>query len=436
MNLMDDDSRTIDVEPIRLLTRVTCPHCWETFPPEQVLWISEHVELLGDPMLGPERQQRFLPSRFTVEGDAVNAKGMTCRDLACPHCHLPVPRAMLEMEPLFYSILGSPASGKSYFLTTMTWQLRQVLPMHFHVAFTDADPTANRVLNACEESLFLNPDETKLVPLGNLIRKTELQGELYDTVAYGQQTVSYPRPLLFTMQPREGHSRNDSAKLARMLCLYDNAGEHFQPGQDTASSPVTRHLARSRAVLFLFDPTQDPRFRSACRGAASGHGGAAPSAGRLSRQETILNEAAARIRRHAGLPHTAPFDRPLVVVLSKLDEWNHLLDTEAKGDPWRTVDHVAGVNMDRIEHLSELLRRILLHYCPETVAAAESFARDITYVAVSSLGPNIQLDPVSGLPAIRPAEIQPTWVTVPLLYCISRASSRLIPRFVKRSKPG
>ena len=42
-----------------------------------------------------------------------------------------------------------------------------------------------------------------MIPLGNLIRKTELQGELYDTVAYGQQTVSYPRPFLFTMQPQE-----------------------------------------------------------------------------------------------------------------------------------------------------------------------------------------------------------------------------------------
>ncbi len=280
MTRTEHDHRPTEAEPIRLLTRVTCPHCWETFPPEQVLWISEHVELLGDSRLGPERQQRFLPSRFTVDGDAVDARGMTCRSLACPHCHLTVPRAMLEMEPLFLSILGSPASGKTFFLTTMTWQLRQVLPMHFHVAFTDADPTANRVLNACEESLFLNPDETRLTPLGNLIRKTELQGELYDTVAYGQQTVSYPRPLLFTMQPREGHSRADSAKLTRMLCLYDNAGEHFQPGQDTASSPVTRHLARSRAVLFLFDPTQDPRFRSASRTSASTSGA---SAGRTDR---------------------------------------------------------------------------------------------------------------------------------------------------------
>jgi hypothetical protein len=303
------------------------------------------------------------------------------------------------------------------------------------VAFTDADPTSNRMLNAWEESLFLNPDETRPIPLGHLIRKTELQGELYDTVAYGQQTVSYPRPFLFTIRPQKGHSHADSSRLARMLCLYDNAGEHFQPGQDTTSSPVTRHLARSRSVMFLFDPTQDPRFRAACHGTSAGDG-AAQHAGRLSRQETILNEAAARIRRHAGLPHSAPYDRPLVVVLSKLDEWNHLLDTDGGGDPWRTQGGVTGVDMDRVDHLSGLLRRILLHYCPETVAAAEAFARDVTYIAVSSLGPEIRQDPASGLPAIRPADIQPTWVTTPLLYCISRASSRLIPRFVRRTKAG
>ncbi len=434
MSLIEDEPQTVQAEPIRLLTRVICPHCWETFPPEQVLWISEHVELLGDSMLGPERQQRFLPSRFTVGGDAIDARGMTCRNLACPHCHLAIPRALLEMEPLFFSILGSPASGKSYFLTTMTWQLRQILPMQFHVAFTDADPTANRLLNAWEESLFLNAEESHPIPLGNLIRKTELQGELYDTVAYGQQTVSYPRPFLFTVRPQKGHAHADSGRLARMLCLYDNAGEHFQPGQDTTSSPVTRHLAHSRAVMFLFDPTQDPRFRAACRGSSTFSDGMAQNAGRLSRQETVLNEAAARIRRHAGLPHSAPYDRPLIVVLSKLDEWNHLLDTDRDGDHWRTQGGVTGIDMDHIEHLSELLRRILLHYCPETVAAADAFAKDVTYIAISSLGSKVARDPSSSLPSIRPAEIQPISVTAPLLYCLTRTSSRLIPRFVKKGR--
>jgi hypothetical protein len=185
--------------------------------------------------------------------------------------------------------------------------------------------------------------------------------------------------------------------------------------------------------LFVFDPTQDPRFRSACRSAGSGT--KAQPAGRLSRQETFLNEAAARIRRHAGLAHTAAYDRPLIVVLSKLDEWKHLIDTERGGESWRSQADGTGVDIDRIEHLSDILRGILLHYCPETVAAAETFARDVTYIAVSSLGDQIETDPTTGLAAIRPKNIQPHWVTAPLLYILSRTSSKLIPRLVRRNKP-
>jgi hypothetical protein len=418
---------------VKLLSQVTCPHCWEQFAPENVLWISEHVELLGDPRLGPEQQQRFLPSRFTVDGDAIDARGMICRNLACPSCHLPLPRGMLEVEPLFFSILGSPASGKSFFLTTMTWQLRQVLPREFKVTFTDADPTSNRVLNECEESLFLNHDESKLIPLGNLIRKTELQGELYDTVAYGEQAVSYPRPFLFSMQPREGHPANDPSSLSRILCLYDNAGEHFQPGQDRAASPVTRHLARSRAIFFLFDPTQDPRFRAACRGMQKGNSGQQNA--RLTRQETILNEAAARVRRYAGLAHNAQYDRPLVVVLSKFDEWSSLIDWTDKNDPWKTQGKMTGVDVDQINQRSTRLREILHSYCPETVTAAESFARDVTYIAISSLGPGVEVDPETGLVGIRSRNLQPAWVTVPIIYCLSRVLPGLIPRLLRRGKP-
>ena len=175
---------------------MTCPHCWERFAPEQVLWISEHVDLLGDPLLGPEQQQRFLPSRFTIDGDAIDSRGMTCRTLACPQCHLPIPRAMLEMEPLFVSILGAPASGKSYLLTAMTWQLRQVLPLHFKVAFTDADPASNRVLNECEESLFLHPRRVRARssgqpdPQDRASRRAVRHGRLWS--ADGQLSASVP----------------------------------------------------------------------------------------------------------------------------------------------------------------------------------------------------------------------------------------------------
>ena len=418
---------------LKLLPQVSCPHCWERFSPHEVLWVSEHVNLLGDPFLGAEQQQRFLPSRYTLQGDAIDAKGLICRSLACPRCHLPVPRAMMEMEPLFISILGAPGSGKSYFLTAMTWQLRQLLPLHFKVGFTDADMEANRALNGYEESLFLNPNESEVVSLDKLILKTETQGTLYEQVSYGQRTVTYPRPFLFAMQPQEGHPAGDPARHSRMLCLYDNAGEHFQPGQDKASSPLTRHLAQSRALLFLFDPTQDPRFRAVCRGGDSP--GATSRAARMSRQETILSEAAARIRRLSGLAQGSKYDHPLVIVIAKFDEWAHLLGVDDDSDPWRAQGNMTGVDVEKIERMSGRLREILLKYCPETVTAAESFAKEVTYIAVSSLGGQMELDPNSGLPGIRPRNIRPHWVTVPLLYSISRVLPALVPRLVRRAKP-
>jgi len=316
-----------------LLDRITCPHCWEHFAPEKVLWISEHQDLLGDPKLGPEQQQRFLPTRFTVTGEAVDARGFACQQLACPSCHLAVPRPFLEMEPLFLSIFGAPGSGKSYLLAAMTWELRKVLPLNFAMSFSDADPVLNRVLNDYEESLFSSPRADELVPLANLIRKTEEQGELYDMVAYGTQNVSYPRPFVFAMQPQLSHPNAAKAEsLSRVICLYDNAGESFQPGKDTVASPVTRHMAQSRSLFFVFDPTQDSRFRKHCDEKLG-----PASAAKMSRQEPILQEAAARIRRYVGLKQTDKHSRPLIVIVTKCDAWLHLTGEDPSHEPWKEV---------------------------------------------------------------------------------------------------
>ena len=58
------------------------------------------------------------------------------------------PRPMLEMPPCFLSILGAaPACGKSYFLASMTWRLRKILPSCFRAGAgrcrpVDEPPTA------------------------------------------------------------------------------------------------------------------------------------------------------------------------------------------------------------------------------------------------------------------------------------------------------
>ena len=330
----------------------------------------------------------------------------------------------------FYSILGAPACGKSYFLAALTWQLRQVLPKQFALTFGDADPISNHRLHEYEEMQFLNPNADALVEL----KKTEEQGDLYDTVLFGEQPVSYPRPFMFELRPAEAHPNYAAAgKLSRVLCLYDNAGESFLPGHDTATSPVTRHLALSRALFFLFDPTQDPRFRRACQG-KSRDPQMLERAQRLDReasgrQETILAEAALRVRRYAGLSTRAKHKRPLIMIVTKYDSWSCLLDDRRLDDPWvaSPKSPVAAMNLETIEQMSGKLRGLLWKHSPEIVSAAESFAEQVLYVPVSATGRGPEIDPLTGGRGFRPRDIHPHWVEAPILYMLSRWVEGLVP---------
>jgi hypothetical protein len=413
-----------------LLRRTWCPHCWQAFAPEDVLWIAVHADEVGDRLLGEHQMQRFLPTRFTVDGDAIDARGFTCRELACPHCHLPVPRSLVSLQPLFVSILGTPACGKSYFLTAMTWELRRLLPSSFAVDFVDADAVANRTLVSYEQSLFLNPKPTNYYLLTDLIRKTEEQGDLYDVVTYGEQTVRYPRPFQFNLKPQAKHAYGDAVgRLGRVLCLYDNAGESFGAGRDNARNPVTHHLARARLMLYLFDPTQDQRFRDYAQKAAPNR--PVPVTAGSFRQETVLNEAAERIRKLTKLAASARHDCLLLVIATKLDAWDHLLPPAALQDPWVIKPSGSGLDLEAFEQHSDAVGALLRKVTPEVPYAAEGFADRVRYVAVSALGRLPAKDKTTGKAVIRPVDLKPRGVCLPIIYGLSQELPGLIS-FAKR----
>ncbi len=214
------------------------------------------------------------------------------------------------------------------------------------------------------------------------------------------------------------------ATRTRLVCLYDNAGEHFQPGMDTAASPVTRHLARSRVLMFLYDPTQDPRFRERCR--SFSHDPQLEDAGRTQRQETLLTEAALRVRLYAGVGPSQKYDRPLIVVVPKLDVWQPLLKASIDGEPIVESESGAKVDVARIEAVSDAVRGMLLEHAPEVVAAAEDFCQHVMYVPVSALGRAPEVQESTRLLSIRPRDIAPRWVTAPVLYMFAKWASGLV----------
>lgn len=420
------------------MAKVTCPHCWHRFVPEASLWISEHPDLLGDAKLGFEHAKRFLPSRFSVEGDAIDESGHRSTRMACPECHLEVPRPLYQMPSIFFSIFGAPACGKSYFLASMTWKLRQTLPRRFAVSLNDADASINARLHQYEEMQFLNPDPDKPVA----IAKTEEQGDLYDTVNMGDHSVTLPRPFMFNMQPLTRHPMYKSAKsISRVMCLYDNAGESFLPGADKTTSPVTRHLALSKCLFFCFDPTQDPRFRSACEG-KSDDPQMAQRSERLDRevsvrQDTILLEAIQRVRRHAGLREDELHQRPLVIVVTKWDSWHGLLPDVSREEPYVEVpgQTVHALDNKRIEEVSHRVGELLAELCPEVVAAAEGFAEDLTFIPVSATGRSPEIDPETGALGIRPRDMDPYWVEAPVMFALHHLAHGLVgASYAKRSE--
>lgn len=419
-------------EGLTLQSKITCPHCWHVYNPEDSLWVAEHPDLLGDPKLGYEFSKRFLPSRFSVHGDAIDENGERCTRMACPNCHLEVPRPLYLSKNIFFSILGAPACGKSYFLASMTWNLRQKMPASFLISMSDADASCNARLHQYEEVQFLNGDPDTPVAL----EKTEEQGDLYSVVDMGDHSVTLPNPFIFSLRPTNKHPQYKNARsVSKVMSLYDNAGESFLPGADKATSPVTRHLAFSKAIFFCFDPTQDPRFRKACEGKSSDPQ-MVPRQQRLERetnvrQDTILVEAAQRVRRHAGLRDDELHSQPLVVVVTKWDSWEKLLPDLPRDPPYKSIPNskMKGLDIERVLKASRQLEALLENICPEIVATASNFAKEVFYIPVSATGHAPEVDPESGALGIRPRDIDPWWVEVPLLLGFHRSTSGLVGAF-------
>lgn len=411
---------------IQVKEQVTCLHCWSKCALEDLLWVSEHPDLIGDPLLGDQAQLRFLANRFDIHGNAVDARGQVCRDIACPNCHLSLPRTVVERDPLFVSILGTPSCGKSYFLAALATMLRRELPAQFKVDISDADTVSNQVLIEYEEQIFLNNALDQRVALHDLIEKTQLQGRLYNRVQYGEQEVRYPRPFSFSLEPGVGHPNCGNSVAKRVLCLYDNAGEHFLPGQDSRVQPGTRHLAESSFIIFLFDPTQDPRWHTAIR--QVNPASSLPVTRHAGRQEGVLREAASRVRRLKGIADGVKYDRPLIVVLNKADVWKEMLGDGLQKKPFgRTHYEIDGVRLPVVEEYSQRMRSLLLEHIPEIVYSAETFCKSVFYLPASALGNAPEYD-CEGKGHIKPRDVKPWLVTLPFLLGVFLVTKGLIPK--------
>jgi hypothetical protein len=414
---------------IKLRGSVVCPNCWHEFAPEDVLWIAVSPKLADEPVLPAlatgKEQRRFVPERFDVLGHALDAEGTPCAQFACPRCRLDIPRPALELPSFVLSVLGTPGSGKSVFLASMIFETRQQAAS-LGLRFQDADLVLNKELLDAEQKLFLDPEAEDYRQIDAAVEKTkiELGEKRYRKTKIDGHDVAFVTPFTFIVAPTSSHPRAEAASsLSRLLCLYDNAGEHFRPGADRADQPLTRHLAASKGLIFTFDPTKYRRLQKAI--------GAQWKADRSEdRQDAVLLEAGRIIRDHAGIGSSAQLPQPLVVAVTKFDVWRPLFTGSIEDlkilRTYPGSDSAKALYLDTVETISRLCRAILWEYAREIVSAAESLSGDVIYVPVAALGWDVQIDPRTGAMRSRTANAEPFGVLVPMLYLLLKGGSRLV----------
>lgn len=389
-----------------------CPSCWLPFKPEERLAIATHPDLLGDPILGEDEMLRFVPTQYDSSGVfPLDSMGAPCTDKACPHCHIKLPPFFETTHQHIFSLVGVPAAGKTHYLTTLVSELGREFPREFGLAFRDADPALNEPLSELQDRLF-----SARTPQDAYLGKTQLRGNLYQQVWRHGVFANMPRPFIYNVsRSNETHS----------LVLYDNAGEDFQPGNDSVYTPGSLHMAVADAILFLFDPTANPGFRSLLKDHQDPQ--IRHNLYRPGRQTVLLAESEMRLRTKLNLPPSEKLDVPLAVIIGKCDTWSHLLGPEPLLPACRN-------GMFMPEHIninSARLRQFLFNIAPHICANAEAISSDVRYFAASALGasPVEFRDETSGSTLIAPAsgEVHPFRVTEPVLWALNRIAPALIP---------
>ena len=93
------------------------------------------------------------------------------------------------------------------------------------------------------------------------------------------------------------------------------------------------------------------------------------------------------------------------------------------------------MNMPVIQRVSSAVRKLLVEFTPEIVAACDEVSGDVTFLPASpqgcspeSTGPQDRSpDALRHNLGVRPAMLDPIWPEVPIFYALSRAKCKLIP---------
>lgn len=379
-----------------------CPSCWLHFSAEDINYIAVHASLTGDPLLGEDEKLRFLPVKYNSAGVPLDPMGVPAREKACPHCHRRLPSTFMQMKNDIVSLVGAPSSGKSYYLSILLHYIPGLLYKNYKVAFVDADPPLNAVINTMKNNLFCASSREE-----HFLAKTQLEGGMYDRLVRHGKKVSLPKPFVYIMRDLDDAGNQTS------ITFYDNAGEHFEPNINIDDSPGALHVAYANAIAFLFDPLSSIAIKNKLTNCSD------PQLEResIDQQAIILAEMSNRIKQIRN--SVLDFGIPFAFIVNKCDAIKSLLDYSQFEDPVSK----GVLDISAIERNSERVRNFLMEFVPEVVVNADMVSSNVMYFIASPFGHSPHtIKNEAGETYIAPdvSKINPIFIEQPFLWLFSQ----------------
>lgn len=103
-----DPDAVLPPEPV-----LTCTNCGGHFTHSAALYVARDARLPPDPLLHPGEPYRFMPSRFTPDGQAIDPGGMLTDETACPACHSSLTQPPRPLPAMAAVTVGNAAAVRT-----------------------------------------------------------------------------------------------------------------------------------------------------------------------------------------------------------------------------------------------------------------------------------------------------------------------------------
>lgn len=364
-----------------------CPFCFYTFSPSEIRFrcmnpncpgISPDPEYATARGYGAVRMGRVLaPARKLLSAGFPHEVicddcGIVSRTPLCPECHFELPPDIGQIDQRIIAIIGGRATGKSHYIASLIYRLRQETGQKFHFSVRMlGENTQERWIRDFYTPLFVHKTVLPPTPPAAVDSRVKV-------------------PLIFRITFEEAEY-----KRALNISFFDSAGEDMT--SLTMMSIQNRYISHADGIIFLLDPLQILYIRSQLKVATM------PSIDPKASPEYIVGNLCELFEREHQVPANKKVKIPVAFTLSKIDTLVPILRPGSA--LLRSGDHAGYLDLDDIQSVNTEVANYMASWInPNFCNVIHSKFASYSYFGVSSLGE--QPDPQNHLSTVNSLRVE------------------------------